>query len=211
MLQESMRASVKERGTVVAAGSLLNTLTVCTLAALATVGCTFSSAPPGNAGFARIANLRELDGCYRNRGQGGDTEPPLFLSALLWSPAEPTLDHASIAAVDVQTTSTSTLTVRAVDGRGVVVHESTFVEGDDFHLDAGRLRITRRGALISQAADDPLVGPRMEVVELGLDLHGQGKYRSTFRGAGLVYLLIPVAVYGAQEVRFERLEHDAPN
>ena len=37
-----------------------------------------------------------------------------------------------------------------------------------------------------------LVGPRTETVELGLDVRGQGKFRSRFTGGGLVYLIVPV-------------------
>ena len=177
----------------------------CLLTALAAAGCTFSSAPPRNIAFATVTDLHQLQGRYRNRGLGGAEEMPMFLSGLIW-PADSALDHTSIDAIDVDAPSASTLTVRAIDAQSTVVKESTFVEGRDFELEAGRLRIKRRGALLGEAPDDPLVGPRMEEVELGIDLRGHGKYRSTFTAAGLVYLLVPVAVHGAQEVRFERID-----
>jgi hypothetical protein len=177
----------------------------CLLVALASASCSFSTAPTDNTEFAMLTDLHQLDGRYRNRGLGSpDAQPPMFLSRLLF-PADTTLDHEAIEVIDVCATGASTLAVKALDTHDVVVEETAFLAGRDFTIEAGRLRIRRESALLSHAPDDPLVGPRMETVELGLDLSGFGKYRSTFTGAGLVYLLVPVAIHDTQDVRFERI------
>jgi hypothetical protein len=180
----------------------------CGLAALVAAGCVFSSAPPDNLDFAPVTDLRQLDGRYRNRGQGAPGEAPRFLSVLVL-PTAVGVDHASIAVVEVRATDASTLTVRALGAEGAVVSEGTFVAGRDFSLEEGRLRLSHRWALLSYspeyAPDDPLVGPRSETVELGLDLRGHGKYRSRFTGGGLVYLIVPVFFRDVTDVRFERI------
>ncbi|HSQ01519.1 MAG TPA: hypothetical protein VL049_30215 [Candidatus Dormibacteraeota bacterium] len=176
-------------------------------------GCSFSSAPPDDVDFAAVTDLHQLDGRYRNRGQGAPGDAPLLLSALVF-PTDTALAHAAIEVLEVRATSPDTLTVRAIGAQGVVVTEGTFVAGRDFTLDEGRVRIGHRWAPLSyspeHAPDDPLVGPRTETVELGIDRRGQGKYRSSFTGAGLVYLIVPIAFHQAREVRFERIEPQPP-
>ena len=171
----------------------------------------FSSAPPDNADFAAVTDLHQLDGRYRNRGQGAPGDAPRWLSALLFARTS-TLDHPGIDVVELRATDATTLTVRALDAQGAAVAEGTIVAERDFTFADGRLHLSHRWALLSfspeYAPDDPLVGPRTETVELGLDQRGQGKYRSSFTGGGLVYLLFPVFIRDVSDVRFERL--DAP-
>ena len=99
---------------------------------------------------------------------------------------------------------------RALDAQGTVVKESAFVRGREFDLKEGRLRISKRFAVSpfieSDAPDNPFIGPMTETVELGIDLRGHGKYRSSNFAAGLVYLFMPVVLGGSDQVRFERIE-----
>lgn len=180
----------------------------CLVAALLAAGCSFSSVPPDNLAFASVTDLRQLDGRYRNRGEGEPGAAPLFLAALVF-PTQTALDPASVEVLEVRATGPATLAVRAEDAQGAVVAAGEFVAGRDFTFDEGRVRISQRCALLSyspeSAPDDPLVGPRSESVELGIDLHGQGKYRSRFMAVGLVYLIVPVAFRDVREVRFERI------
>ena len=169
-----------------------------------------SSAPPDNVEFASVTDLHQLDGRYRNRGEGSpEQEWSLFLSTLVF-PGDKTLDHASIAAIDVRATSATALVVRALDAHGIVVKESAFVRGREFDLKEGRLLISKRFAVSpfieSEARDNPFIGPMTETVELGIDLRGHGKYRSSNFAAGLVYLFMPVVLGGRDHVRFERIE-----
>lgn len=187
-------------------------VTVSSLATLVAGGCisVLSTAPADNVEFATVTDLHQLDGRYRNRGEGGPEQQwPTFLSQLLF-PGDKALDHSSIDAIDVRTTSTTTLTVRALDADAVVTKESAFVRGQHFELKEGRLLISRRfafsPAIRSEAPDNPFIGPMTETVELGIDLRGHGKYRSSAFAAGLVYLFLPVALGGSDQVRFERIE-----
>jgi hypothetical protein len=142
-------------------------------------------------------------GSYRNRGTGGSGQ--VTLSALIW-PNQTELDHDAIDVVEVVADGASALVVRARGPQGAVIEERRFVEGEDFRLERGRIQIRRKAAGLSQAVDDPLVGPRVETTELGIDVGGHGKYRRSLRGAGLVYLIVPVVVGDVEEVRFERIE-----
>lgn len=176
---------------------------------LALAGCVFwtKSGPPDDADFARVAEVRDFDGVYRNRGVAGDgdaTPTEVFLSGLIW-PGEMKLDHPGVETVDFRAVDDGVVRVRALGSDGAVRRESTFVEGRDFVLERGRVRIRRESALLSHSPDDPLVGPRVEQIVLGLDELGQGRSRSTFRGAGLIYLILPVAISTTDEVRFERV------
>lgn len=179
------------------------------LAALLATGCVFSSAPPDDVDFAALTDLRQLDGRYRNHGEGETGAPPVFLSAVLFA-AEPALDHAAVEIVELRASDAEALAARAVGAQDVVIAERTLVAGRDFALAEGRLRLSRRSALLGyspseQTPDDPLVGPRSESAELGLDRRGDGKYRSRFVGGGLVYLIFPVYIHDTTDIRFPRL------
>ena len=54
---------------------------------------------------------------------------------------------------------------------------------------------------LNYGSGDPLVGPRYESYEIGLDAKGDGKYRSQGVGAGLSFLFFPVVISETQEVR----------
>jgi hypothetical protein len=173
-------------------------------------GCVgvFSSSPPDNVEFASVTDLHQLDGRYRNRGEGApDAQWTTYLSALIF-PGDTALDHGAIESIHVRATSATGLAVRALDARGVVIKESGFVRGREFELEEGRLRIRTRFAVSpfveNEAPDNPFVGPMKETVELGIDLRGHGKYRSSTFVAGLVYLFMPIVVGGSDQVRFER-------
>lgn len=177
----------------------------CALASLLAGSCSYSAAPADDVEFADLHDLRQLDGGYRNRGVSApDAANPVFLSTVVF-PSAAALDHEAIDIIDVRARDASTLVVKAIDARGNTVATAEYVEGQDFALRNGRVRLRREGALLGAAPDDPLVGPRKETVEIGLDLRRAGKYRRSFSGAGLVYLLVPVAIRDTEDVRFERV------
>jgi hypothetical protein len=178
---------------------------LCLAIAAIAAGCIYSASPPERAEFAEVTTLEAVTGRYRNRGAGGPGAPRVFLSALIW-PNQTGLDHDAIDIVEVVADGASALVVRAHGPQGAVVKESRFIAGEDFRLERGRIQIRREAAAMSQAVDDPLVGPRVETTELGIDIGGHGRYRRSFRGAGLVYLMVPVVVSNTEEVRFERVE-----
>lgn len=167
--------------------------------ALAPVTGCFTG-PSDNAGFGNIQDLAQLDGTYRNLGDSGNPQARVYLSEIIW-PEDTSLPHKSIGAIEVRETAAGTLTVKALR-RGTVIKEDTFVEGVNFTLQSGRI-LLKRGMSFP---NDNIAGAAYTQIDIGIDARGQGKYRESgaFIGVGL---LIPVAIMGSSDVRFERL-HD---
>jgi hypothetical protein len=166
--------------------------------------CSFSQAPAGNVDFARLTRLDDFNGRFLNHGEGAPGTNPVPLSSIIWPAGDSHLNHAEIVSIEVQAIGETALQVRAIGAHGPL-REQVFVAGRDFNLVDGRIRIHRAFNLLSGGAGDPLVGPRYEELEIGLDEAGHGKYKSSFTGAGLVFLMVPVAVSGTDEVRFPRI------
>jgi len=171
------------------------------------LGACVASRAPDSAFFSSLDTIRGLAGVYRNLGEGGRGASPVYLSALIW-PQEPDMDHAAVAFIEVSVPAKNTLAVKALRGDGVE-KEGLFVEGRDFELRAGRIRLKHELGIAGFRADEPLLGPYYENREIGLDTGGHGRYKQSFGVAGLVFLIVPVAMAGSDEVRFIRVG-DAP-
>ncbi|TAM45794.1 MAG: hypothetical protein EPN55_07235 [Gammaproteobacteria bacterium] len=165
-------------------------------------GC-ISSGPDNNAGFGHIEKIEDIEGIYKNSGEGRTSSHTIYLSRIIW-PKEKGLEHKDIETIHVRKIDNHTLVVKAVVNT-VVKKESTFVEGKDFEIGNGRIRLNLGGGIAGLKAGEPLVGPYYESAELGLDSRGHGKYRKSFATAGLVYLFLPIAIGGNEDVRFIRL------
>ena len=163
-------------------------------------GC-ISSSPPDSIDFRRIESVSDLEGTYRNLSEGGSGES--YLSAIIW-PNE-ALDHRAIVAIDVVASGRDALTVRALGTDGTK-KEAVFVEGRDFQLESGRIRLHSAAGMVGFKSGEPMLGSWYETVELGLDQKGRGKYADHYSAAGLVYLFLPVAISRTYEVRFVRIK-----
>jgi hypothetical protein len=159
--------------------------------------------PPNNVDFSRIEKLSELDGVYRNLGEGAEGRKAVFLSALIWSKAEG-IEHSSISSVEVKAIKKDTVLIKAYGKEGIV-KEDTFVEGKDFNIKSGRVYL-KQYFRIPTGAGVPFLGVDYESVEIGLDRRGSGKYSTTSGAAGLIYLVVPFAVHIRDEVRFVRVQ-----
>lgn len=166
-------------------------------------GCIFRSAPPNNVEFQPVANLKEFEGVFRNLGESGPEEQPVYLSHLIWGAQD--IPHSAITAVEVRAPDADTLVVRAFRNDQIEKIE-TFIRERDFKIRDGRIQLNRRWALLNYGGDDPTVGPRYEIYEIGLDAKGAGKYRSRASFAGLIFMIFPAAISSTEEVRFIRLE-----
>ena len=166
-------------------------------------GCA-ASAPPGSLEFDRVDRIAELEGTYRNCGEGAAGARPVYLSSLLW-PGDETCDHAAIESIRVAAAGADTLVVEA-GGGGLVLRRECFVQGEDFELEDARIRLTRRLGLAGLQIGEPLFGPYYERTELGLDTAGDAKYRQRVTTAGLAFLIVPVALDSSEEIRFLRLD-----
>lgn len=158
------------------------------------------SVPDNSTGFKPTISLADLTGTYRNRGTG--TATPRFLSQILW-PNDTQLEHRSIEYITVRQTGERQLEVEAMANKTPVKRE-TFTLGKDFAITGGQI-VLSSSVGFGEGPGDPLVGPRSETRSIGIDSQGHGKYRHTFSGAGLVLMLIPMALGSSENVRFERV------
>lgn len=171
--------------------------------------CVSISTPPNNEPFVEIHSLKQVEGIYQNKGIGDDPEHPPFLSEFIWS--QPFLDkyyslnHKKISAIEVLVSADSKINFMALDDNNTILHSSTFTNGEDFELKKGKI-IIYSGWHLLEAADDPLAGPKYARIELGLDTQGRFKYRNIGGGAGLVYMVIPLAIVGKYEARFKKIK-----
>jgi hypothetical protein len=178
------------------------------LAILTLSGC-INIGPKNNLKFSEIENLNQLSGTYKNRG-----EPQGALSAVIlggWSVdsnvGQEKIQHSDIELLQVSTTDNN-ITVGAIR-HGCVVYSREFVLHRDFEISNGKVLVSRKMALLTQGAGDVLIGPRFQTIEIGLDTGQNGKYQETGGMAGLVFMLIPIALYGHSDIRFERIHNDA--
>lgn len=163
-------------------------------------GC-ISVAPVNNTDFGRISKIEQLEGVYKNTGEGPQSR---LLSWIIW-PDEKDLQHALVDTVEVRKVGEKTLLVRAV-GEGLVKKESTFIEGNDFELKKGRIELKRHIGLSGFQKGDVMVGLAYESWEVGLDSEDQGKFRRRIRLVGLVFSILPMAMVGDEDVRFVKIK-----
>lgn len=176
-------------------------------------GCSLHSAPENNLDFEQILQLSELEGVYSNKGN-----PSGFLSQKIWPDIKEvfpeirnveTFDtgHDKIELIEVLAGENS-LTVKAIRN-GCAIYEKSYIPGRDFTISHGKLVIHRESHLLSRGSDDVLLGPSYEEVTIGIDTGKQGKSRSKGYAAGLVFMVIPVAVSDMTDIRYERV-YDKP-
>jgi hypothetical protein len=164
-------------------------------------GCS-SYRPTDNVGFDKIETLKELEGVYQNLGEGEQGNLPVYLSEVIW-PKPEGIRHDLIATIEVRLLSPNSLGVMARSSVGVEKMD-TFVEGTDFEIHSGRIRLKHS---VGSAGDKypVLYGPYYERHELGLDTKAHGKLRKHEGFVGLL-MVMPVAAVMSEEVRFVRID-----
>jgi len=168
------------------------------------LGCATSSTPPNNSDFAPITTLKDLEGVYSNAGtRDASVRYPIFLSSIIW-PKVKGINHDKITTIEVRATDSHTLSVKAIRQDGIE-REDTFVEGTDFILNSGRIRLKFHNGIAGFKGDEPMIGVYNEEVEVGVDLKGDGKYRSKGNAVGLVYSFLPIALSSREDVRFIKI------
>jgi hypothetical protein len=167
--------------------------------------CSFHSEPPNNAPFGRIESLSDLEGIYQNIGVRDSTfsEYPFHFSNIIW-PEDNTLNHESLKSIKVTKAAPDTLAIAALNDKGTVVKHENFIHGDHFKLENGIIVLSSK-IYFYGGTGDPLAGPKFETIELGLDTEGNGKYKMSGGGAGLIFMMFPVAIKDSMEVRFNKV------
>jgi hypothetical protein len=121
-------------------------------------GCGhFTSAPTNNVGFVNIEKISDLDGIYKNLGEGGDNSQT-FLSKIIW-PNSTDITHDDISAIEVRAINVSTIKVTAHSKNGGIVKESNFLAGKDFKISSGQIVIRKDAVFATGFEGAPLLGP----------------------------------------------------
>jgi len=185
--------------------SITNRTGVLILLVATLANACFTSGPRNNSRFAGIEKIEDLEGVYKNEGESGYRGPSSFyLSKVIW-PEDKELDHKTVETIEVRKAGEKQLVVKALSKDGVK-KESTFVEGKDFQISDGRIRLETRVGFSGNKRGEVIVGPYTELRELGLDTAGHGKLRQSFSVVGMVFLFMPFAGGGHDDVRFVRVK-----
>ena len=183
--------------------------TIIVLTIFLIAGCAFHSEPEGNQEFHQISQLPELAGVYKNKGN-----PSGYLSWIIWPDIKqirPDIKeiinadtgHEDIEFIEVIPKDNS-LIVKAISN-GCSIYDKTYILDRDFKISDGKIVIHREAHLLTRGGGDVLLGPSYEDITLGLDTGKHGKSRSSGYGAGLVFMMVPVAISDISDIRYERV------
>ena len=161
--------------------------------AVVTSGCMHQG-PVQNQNFREVQYLTELEGVYVNKG-----DPKGFLSQEIW-PKVGNFSHEAIQYIEVNSAN-DTLIVKAIKS-DCVVYERSYVLGRDFSLVDGAISIRSKSHAFSRGPGDLVLGPSFQSTTLGVDPSGNGKSRDSFAMAGLVLMILPIALSDTREVKY---------
>lgn len=182
----------------------MKTLSIFIIIAALLGGCV-STAPLENAPFSNVSSIDELVGRYSNEGDGGpEAQSSLYLSRILW-PKDKSIVHERIEFINVEKASEDSLVVNGLGG-GKLIKKSIFTLGVNFEIDNGVIILSSEVGIAGLKSGEPMVGVYAGGSKIGLDVNGHGKFHSSGTAAGLVFLFLPMAVGGSQDVRFNRIE-----
>ncbi len=173
---------------------IINFFIVILFASLA--GC--SSAPINNKDFGNITKISDLNGTYLNKGDTGNNVK-IYLSRIVW-PNDKTLKHESINSIIVKAINSTQLQVSAIQNQSTI-KEQIFTKEIEFNIDSGRINLNRKIEMVN----DNMAGLGYQNTVLGIDTLGNGKYVNSGAFVGIA-LLIPLAVYATEDVRFLRIK-----
>ena len=167
--------------------------------------CSMYSGPKESVEISTETNINQLGGLYLNTGK-----PNGYLSQFIWGRApinsdtyRTFLNHRNIKYIKV-IPNEKTVIVKAIT-RNCAAYEKVYIMGKDFELNQGEIVLSSKAHAFSRGSGDPLVGPSVEQTTLSLDIKGNGIYKNETIAAGLVYLLVPVAISDKTEIRFKKI------
>lgn len=173
---------------------------------LACAGCiaTNSDRLAPETRFRPLSAVTELTGVFRNQGASRSGQWKPLLSDYLFPRARLTAPRAEIR---FSVPTASHLRCEAVVD-GTVVASRVLVEGRDFRLEDGCVRLA--DGLDEAGVMEGGIGITTEVSRLGLIDNGDMVLRCDGGGAGLMLFIVPMAVTGRVEAAFERIRTLAP-
>lgn len=168
--------------------------------------------------FSQVKRLEAIEGKYRNAG-----EPEGYFSVVLWGEYKEdenqTLDsaldyftvngkkvfHKDIDTIEIKLANVSGLKVTARDRNGKKVKSQTYYLGKDFKIIEEKKVPVRDEMMLFAGSDDPMLGPKGESVELGLNREGDVVCRTKSWAYGVVYSILPVGGSVTTDWIFHRL------
>ncbi|AYQ56694.1 hypothetical protein MS2017_0979 [Bathymodiolus thermophilus thioautotrophic gill symbiont] len=157
------------------------------------------TAPINNKDFQKIRKIENLNGTYLNKGDAGD-ERDIYLSQIIWD-NDKLLNHKLIGEIVIKALNSNELQVKAVQNQSTV-KKQIFIKGKDFNIDSGKINLQSKISIIN----DIVIGVQYYNITLGIDTLGDGKYVYSGGGMGLALLVIPIAVYVTEHVRFVKIK-----
>jgi len=168
-------------------------------------GCSFKSVAPEQAVYiSNTTRLSELEGTFINKG-----DPEGYISDILWGSVLNKLHkitHNEIKYINV-TENKGSLTVKAINNN-CSIFSKVYKYGTDFEIKEGKIYLTHEAHLLSRGSGDVMLGPSYEERSIGIDIQGNGAYTEQSHAAGLVFLLVPIAISHQKEIRFNRINKD---
>lgn len=154
-------------------------------------GCAISHGPSNETSFNSSSSLKQLEGCYENKGDGGQDNGARYLSSLVFPKSK--IPGQKISHIHVAFVTEKSLQVSAESG-GDVIQEAIFTEGKDFYFDSGRIKISSEGGGIAPTEPGSVfLGVAHASKYLGIDKNGDGKLEESGTVLGTVFLIFPVA------------------
>ena len=161
------------------------------------VGCVSKVAPVGDAGFKKIQDIKELNGCYKNVGESGNKRKT-DLSYFIWKDKK--IEHKNITTMCVSTIDSNSISLIGKDKNNKTLYTQKYSKGNDFTIESGKITLKNKLGV----ANDNFAGATYESVVIGLDTEGNGRVQrgDTFAG---VALLIPIVMHESIIYKFLRL------
>ncbi|RQO34000.1 hypothetical protein DBR37_12845 [Herminiimonas sp. KBW02] len=165
-------------------------------------GCVILNGPKNEAAFSEQTDLKELEGCYENRGDGGKANSYRYLASYIFNPIKPDVRQAHY----IRVTSMGERSIKvSAESQGKVLQEQVFVEGRDFNFESGKIRIrSDGGATAPTQSGSVFLGVAQGSTYLGIDKNGDGKLQDSGTMLGTVFLVVPIAGHVNESFRFKK-------
>jgi len=161
-------------------------------------------APVENTDFVVMEKLSELDGVYRHISDASVDRSGgkiwVGLGEILWPDDRTAL--TDIVRFEIRAQGNDKFFLKAFDYNGMERIQKVYLADQDFAFSNGRVKF-HRGNLLLQDNKDPILGPDVTMIEMGVDQERQLKVSITTTGAGLL-LFIPGAIHQTTELKFLR-------
>lgn len=169
-------------------------------------GCSLKFGPMNNAEFTRVENIKQLEGIYKNIGEGNKEYSSyiIYLSSIIW-PNDKAMDHSSIESVEIRTTNNVDLMAIA-HGKDDIKKQTVFIRNKDFKISSGRIILARVVSIAGFREGEAMLGIYGGQIEIGLDKNGQGKYRTKGSVVGLAFCVMPIAMNVREDIRFVKIK-----